>query len=111
MVSKKDEIKQQLEQLYQEAITMSKEIDAGKRLTLQKYQVWYSKSIAVIKQLLPERLHEFTEYYKLDKRKDISVVTYTISDYFMGISVSRGGVELFSSNEVDPYPVCRTQVS
>ncbi|CDV96413.1 Hypothetical protein DPCES_5415 [Desulfitobacterium hafniense] len=100
MVSKKDEIKQQLEQLYQEAITMSKEIDAGKRLTLQKYQVWYSKSIAVIKQLLPERLHEFTEYYKLDKRKDISVVTYTISDYFMGISVSRGGVELFSSNEV-----------
>lgn len=51
-------------------------------LTLtSRYQNWYTKSLAIIRQLLPERLPEFRSLYKLDKRKELNSETYTISDY------------------------------
>ena len=46
-----------------------------------KYNEWYNESISLIKQLIPERLSDFQSYYKIDKRKDITCATYTISDY------------------------------
>lgn len=62
------------------------------------YQVWYSKTLPVIQQLLPERYTEFQEYYRLDKRKGIDVMTYTINDYLMGITQTKyTGEEAFSS--------------
>jgi hypothetical protein len=56
----------------------------------QGYQAWYSKALPVIRQILPERYQEFIEQYKLDKRKEITLVTYTISDYLIGIKITRG---------------------
>jgi hypothetical protein len=41
---------------------------------------------------LPERYQEFVDQYRLDKRndKEISILTYTISDYLIGVGVTRG---------------------
>ena len=56
-----------------------------------KYQHWYSESVVCISQLLPERLEDFTSYYKpLKTRKDIGYANYTVSDYLKGLTVTQG---------------------
>jgi len=66
------------------------------------YQSWYSKALPVVRQLLPERYREFQDQYKLEKRKDnnIDFLTYTISDYLVGISVTRG---YYKEEVVNPF--------
>ncbi len=55
------------------------------------YQSWYSESMAVIRQLLPHRLADFTRHYEKPKgRKDISFENYHIEDYLQGLRVTRG---------------------
>lgn len=55
------------------------------------YQSWYSESKALIKQLLPDRLADFSRHYEKPKpRKDISYENYRIEDYLQGLSVTRG---------------------
>jgi len=56
----------------------------------QAYQAWYTKALPVVKQILPDRYADFVEQYKLDKRKDITYLTYTISDYLIGLRITRG---------------------
>lgn len=53
------------------------------------YQSWYSKTLPVIKQLLPERYQEFQEQYRIEKRniRDINIQNYTIYDYLTGTSI------------------------
>ena len=50
-----------------------------------KYNAWYNESLVVVKQLIPDRLDDFVNYYKLPKRKEFSYETYTISDYLIGM--------------------------
>ena len=57
----------------------SKKIEDIKYL-LRNYEVWYTKSYILIKQILPQRLDDFVRRYKCDKRKNLSLETYTISD-------------------------------
>lgn len=54
------------------------------------YENWYSESLQVVKQLLPDRLNDFTSLYKNEKRKNTDYLTYTISDYMIGLQVTRG---------------------
>lgn len=55
------------------------------------YQSWYSESKALIKQLLPDRLADFSRHYEKPKpRKDISFENYRIEDYLQGLKVTRG---------------------
>lgn len=55
------------------------------------YQTWYSEALAAIRQLLPDRIDDFVEYYKNTKaRKEITYANYTISDYLQGLNVTRG---------------------
>ncbi|MBB1323094.1 hypothetical protein [Shewanella sp. SR43-8] len=55
------------------------------------YQSWYSESKALIKQLLPDRLADFSRHYEKPKpRKDISYENYRIEDYLQGLRVTRG---------------------
>lgn len=71
----------------------AKEGDTAKALpAIISYQSWYSRSLPVVKQLIPERYQEFQEQYKLEKRKgkEISFLTYTISDYLIGLRITRG---------------------
>lgn len=53
-----------------------------------KYQGWYTESLTVIRQLIPDRLAEFEQLYKGDgKRKKIEITTYTIQDWINGVRV------------------------
>lgn len=56
------------------------------------YQTWFTKAYNVVKILLPDRHQEFYLLYKDEKRKnsDISYLTFTISDYFLGLTVTKG---------------------
>lgn len=58
-----------------------------------KYNAWYNEALCLVKQLMPERLDEFVSYYKIPKRKDqdISYLSYTISDYLLGVVVKELG--------------------
>ena len=56
------------------------------------YQPWYSESKSLIRQLLPDRLDDFTRYYEKPKsRNEITAENYTIEDYLLGLTRRRGG--------------------
>jgi hypothetical protein len=64
-----------------------------------EYQSWYSPSLRVVQQLLPDRYDEFREFYKPSRRKEIDVETYGIADYIAGIRITRySGEEVFNSS-------------
>ena len=62
-----------------------------------RYQKWYTRALAVVRQLIPERLPEFEEQYKLDKRKGIDSSTYTIGDYLLGFRITKGLTNEFAA--------------
>ncbi len=64
------------------------------------YEPWYTQALGFISQIIPERLADFRSSYKIDKRKDITPETYTISDYLMGLSVGRHDKPLFDTSQV-----------
>jgi len=56
-----------------------------------EYQSWYSEAQSLIKQLLPDRLVDFTRFYEKPKgRKDINFESYRIEDFLQGLAVTRG---------------------
>lgn len=58
---------------------------------LGDYQKWYSEAKVLVKQLLPDRLADFANYYEKHKsRKEINHETYCIEDYLQGLAVTRG---------------------
>ncbi len=59
------------------------------------YQAWYSEAQALIKQVMPNRLADFTSYYEYPRvRKDISFQNYMIRDYLQGLRITRYGSEV-----------------
>jgi hypothetical protein len=53
-----------------------------------KYQFWYSESLAIIKLLLPDRTSDFVRLYEKPKiRKSIQYGNYVIEDYLQSLSV------------------------
>ena len=66
-----------------------------------KYNAWYNESLALVKQLVPERYDDFVAFYKQPKRKAITFETYTVSDYLIGLHVTRGwGEEVFKPSSI-----------
>lgn len=54
------------------------------------YEKWYSEALEVVRQILPNRLDDFKQLYKLNKRKELNYSTYAVSDYMVGLVVKRG---------------------
>ena len=54
------------------------------------YEPWYSESLQVIKQIIPDRLDDFVNQYKITRRKSIDHETYRISDYLAQITITKG---------------------
>ena len=53
------------------------------------YQAWYSEAMALVRQLLSNRLDDFSGYYEVPRgRKDITHESYRISDYVVGIGTT-----------------------
>jgi hypothetical protein len=54
------------------------------------YQTWYSEALVCLAQTLPTRVDDFTRYYHPDKsRKELTALSYTISDYLHGLGATR----------------------
>lgn len=58
------------------------------------YQGWYSESLTLLKQLLPDRVNDFIRHYEKPKsRKEIKHGNYVLEDYLQNLSVTRGAYE------------------
>lgn len=55
------------------------------------YEKWYSEALEVVRQILPNRLDDFKNLYKINKRKELNYSTYTVSDYMIGVVAKRLG--------------------
>jgi hypothetical protein len=56
-----------------------------------KYQSWYTRSLSVLKNVIPDRLADFRAHYEAPKsRKDLTYGNYRIHDALLGIKVTRG---------------------
>lgn len=56
-----------------------------------EYQAWYSESLSLVKQILPDRLTNFVGHFEKPKaRKDITYGNYVIEDYLIGLNVTFG---------------------
>jgi len=63
-----------------------------------RYQSWYTESLAVIRQLVPDRATEFEHLYRGDgKRREINISTYNIQDWMNGVraATSGSGIKIF----------------
>ncbi|HEY0068749.1 MAG TPA: hypothetical protein VGE04_02130 [Chloroflexia bacterium] len=63
-----------------------------------RYEAWYTQASAAISQIMPERIQDFRDAYRLQKRKEITYETYTISDYLLGLRVSRHGQSIIDAD-------------
>ena len=55
-----------------------------------EYQRWYSESIALLRQLLPDRVADFVRHYEKPKgRKNITPENYRIEDCLQGLRITR----------------------
>ena len=53
---------------------------------LTNYEIWYTEALKVVKQISPDRTNDFILLYNNPKRKDLTILTYTISDALRTIS-------------------------
>ncbi|WMW22925.1 hypothetical protein RE476_03625 [Methanolobus mangrovi] len=71
---------------------------------MYSYQKWYTESMYVIKQVIPDRLPEFKAQYEspknIHKAEALNVLTYSINDYFRNINVTKNGEQMFNPKEV-----------
>ncbi|HEY56094.1 MAG TPA: hypothetical protein G4N90_01500 [Dehalococcoidia bacterium] len=83
MASVKERISKELEAIIEEGAQLATELGKKRDEKLTRnYQVWYSKALPVVKQLLPERLNEFTNLYD-SKGKETDITDYlTDPDYY-----------------------------
>lgn len=101
MVGKHDEIKIEIKELVDQGFNLvdgltnySKYFKSGAKLTndekksatffLSNYEIWFSKALLVVKQILPERYSDFYSLYRNDKRREITWQNYTLSDAVQG---------------------------
>ena len=55
---------------------------------IDRYQKWYNASLAVIKQLLPDRVSDFISAYHQDVKKEKDITNYGIEDYILGLTIT-----------------------
>lgn len=75
------------------------------------YQKWYSEAQAVIKNVLPDRLDDFTSYFEYKKpRKSIDFQNYMIRDYLQGLVIRRYDDEIVADGSA-AIPEFKQQMS
>jgi len=77
----------------------------------EEYDSWYSEALAVVKQLIPDRLDDFVRQYKHEKRKEVDFLTYGISDYLLGLRTTRGGGAVVVVDQSAAIPKMQNQRS
>ena len=92
-------IRQELDALVKTGAEMLQSIGDPSKF-VSEYHRWYTRSLAVVRHLLPDRLAEFERLYHLDRRKNIDASTYTIEDYLQGLRITRGGIKEFDVDAI-----------
>ena len=88
MPSLAERIAGELDALISEGIDLLESIgEETQNVFIPKYQGWYTRALAVVRQLIPERLSDFQRQYCQEKRKIIDASTYVLDDYVRGLSV------------------------
>lgn len=71
------------------------------------YEIWYTKALKIIIMFIPERKDDFILFYSNPKRKDLNLLTYTISDALRGLRHKKGdygpasaSTAVFRQNEI-----------
>lgn len=105
----KDEFEKSIKaQLKDKADVFLKSIPAFNRA----YEAWYSESLALLKQLLPDRVANFVGFYEKQKsRKAIDYGNYVIQDYLQGMRVTRGYLEEVVVEKSAALPQFRQQLA
>lgn len=76
-----DELESEIQELINRGYEISKYFSTEDKTNLfLEYEAWYSKALLYVKRLNIDRLKDFEQLYKLEKRKGIDNSTYTISD-------------------------------
>lgn len=103
MTSYVEDVKTELNGLLKEGDSLYKLLvseDCDDSIFIPGYQVWYTKALNVIQVFLPERLEEFELLHRAPKRsKEIDYVTYTMSDYLIGLVVKFAGRPTFDTRQ------------
>jgi len=68
----------------------------------EEYEKWYTESHEVVKHIIPDRLDDFQKLYKDEKRKQVDYLTYTLSDYLIGLRTTRAGLTVVDKNAAFP---------
>jgi hypothetical protein len=79
----------------------------------ERYQKWYTRGLAVVKTLAPERLDEFRRLYQRDeKRKVVDAASYSVAEYVQGFGAPLRGFPELPSFDVKAatYVRINTQV-
>lgn len=86
-----EEVKKQIKDAFKDDKQVEEYI--GKIPSFNKeYQSWYSESLVLIKQLLPDRLSDFINLFeKPETRKSIEYGNYVIQDYLQNLTVTSYG--------------------
>ena len=57
------------------------------------YEAWYSESLALLRQILPDRVSNFVGLYEKPKgRKGLDAGNYVIQDYLQDLIATQGGM-------------------
>lgn len=78
----------------------AKKLIAGRSSFKNAYEGWYSESLSLLKQLLPDRVADFVDLYAVPKgRKEILASNYKMQDYLRGTTVTRSGGQRITGPE------------
>ena len=64
-------IRQELDMVINKGLELGQNLTKDRMQFMSQYHEWYTRSLPVVRHLLPDRLAEFERLYHLDKRKDI----------------------------------------
>lgn len=81
MNANNNKIKKEIEELIKNGEELYSFIGQGNDKFNFNYQQWYTKSLEVVRQLIPNRLNDFIIFYKNEKGKHQSYPEKDISDY------------------------------
>lgn len=94
MNSKYDQIRKEIEDLIAYGKELHHLIEERNEKFNLNYQQWYTKSLEVIRQLIPYRLDDFKVLYKNGRGKPQSYAERDISDYLAGVMVPETFISL-----------------
>ena len=78
----------------------------------REYQAWYTEALALIKQVLPDRLEDFISYYEYPRvRKEITSQNYMIRDYLQDLRITKGVYETLVADGKAAIPEFGQQIN